>query len=85
MLDIKFIRENREKVKENCKLRNIECDIDCLLELDEKRRELIEKIDELKNEKNLLNEEMKNAADKEGFAVKGKDIIKETGNSDAGI
>lgn len=76
MLDIKFIRENREKVKENCKLRNIECDIDCLLELDEKRRELIKKIDELKNEKNLLNEEMKNAADKEGFAVKGKDIKK---------
>ena len=41
MLDIKFIRENAEKVKENNKNRRIEADVDRLLELDVQRREPI--------------------------------------------
>ncbi len=76
MLDIKFIRENAKAVKENCKNRNIKCDIDRLLELDEKRRELILKIDELKAEKNRLNDEMKKGGKKDEIIEKGK-IIKE--------
>ena len=47
---------------------------DRLLELDEKRREMIQKIEELKNEKNRLNEEMKSAADKKEIIEKGKNI-----------
>ncbi len=63
MLDIKYIRENKDAVKKNCELRNIKCDIDRLLELDEKRRKLIiEKSRNLKEKKNKLNDEMKNAA-----------------------
>ncbi|MEK7149946.1 MAG: serine--tRNA ligase [Patescibacteria group bacterium] len=76
MLDIKFIRENKDAIKENCKNRNIKCDIDRLLELDEKRRELILKIDELKAEKNRLNDEMKKGGKKDEIIEKGK-IIKE--------
>lgn len=72
MLDTKFIRENKEAVKKNCQLRNIKCDIDRLLELDEKRRELIGQIGELKEKKNAINEKMKSAT------VEAKaDIIKE--------
>jgi seryl-tRNA synthetase len=74
MLDIKYIRENKEAVKKNCELRNIKCDIDRLLELDEERRDYIQKIDELKNEKNLLNDEMKSAGDKKEIIEKGKNI-----------
>ena len=74
MLDIKFIRENKDAVKENCKNRNIKCDIDRLLELDEKRRELILKIDELKAEKNRLNDEMKKGGDKAEIIEKGKKV-----------
>src|SRR3989344_8909809 len=41
MLDIKYIRENVEAVKENTKYRKVEVDIDRLLELDGQRRERI--------------------------------------------
>lgn len=52
MLDIKFIRENSELIKENCKNRLSKVDIDRLLELDKKRRESIEKIEELRAKRN---------------------------------
>ncbi len=74
MLDIKFIRENKEAVEKNCELRNIRCDIDRLLELDEKRRKMIKEIDELKEKKNKLSDEMKNTSDKEAIIARGKEI-----------
>jgi seryl-tRNA synthetase len=52
MLDLKIIRENPDKVKENCKNRLVEVDIDKLLELDEQRRSAVAKIDELRAERN---------------------------------
>ena len=55
MLDIKFIRENQKEVKKNCENRNIKCDIDKLLQLDEKRKNLIQYVEELNAEKNKLN------------------------------
>ncbi|MEK7542241.1 MAG: serine--tRNA ligase [Patescibacteria group bacterium] len=57
MLDIKFIRENPEKVKEGCKKRNVECDVDKILELDKKRREFLQKIEGLKAQQNKLRKE----------------------------
>ena len=35
MLDIKFIRENTDAIKQNCRNRNVKVDVDFLLELDE--------------------------------------------------
>lgn len=52
MLDLKIIRENPEKVKENCKNRLVEVDIDRLLKLDEQRRGAVVRIDELRAERN---------------------------------
>lgn len=52
MLDLKIIRENPEKVKENCKNRLVEVDIDRLLKLDEQRRGAGVRIDELRAERN---------------------------------
>lgn len=72
MLDIKFIRENKGKVIENCKNRNIKCDIEQLLELDEKRRSLIIKIDDLKAEKNQLNDKIQAGGDKKEIIERGK-------------
>jgi len=54
MLDIKFIRENPEKVKEGIQKKGAEVDIEKILKLDRKRRELIQKIENLKAEKNKL-------------------------------
>jgi seryl-tRNA synthetase len=45
MLDIKFIREYPGIVKENCKNRLVKVDIDKLLDLDKKNRELMAEID----------------------------------------
>jgi len=77
MLDIKFIRENAEEVKKNCELRNIQCDIDRMLELDEKRRKSLQYIEELKAEKNKINDLMKLSKDgkeKEQLIEQGKSI-----------
>jgi len=52
MLDIKLIRENPDKIKENCQNRLADVDIDKLLKLDEERREVIVKIDDLRAKRN---------------------------------
>ncbi|MDA1337187.1 MAG: serine--tRNA ligase [bacterium] len=54
MLDLKYIRENPEKVEEGCKKKNVECDISKILELDKKKREFLQKIEELRAEQNKL-------------------------------
>ncbi len=63
MLDIKFIRENKEKVKAGCKNKNVDVDIDKLLLLDSKRRGLIAKIEKIREEKN--NSSGKNISEEE--------------------
>ncbi|MBF0122586.1 MAG: serine--tRNA ligase [Candidatus Omnitrophica bacterium] len=58
MLDLRFIRENVLRVREGLAAKNAVGRLDELLALDEKRRELIVKIDELKAKKNAANEEI---------------------------
>lgn len=53
MLDIDFIRQNPEIVKKAVTDKGIDLDIDKLLELDQKRRELILRVDELRKQRNL--------------------------------
>ncbi len=60
MLDIKFIRENIALVKEALVAKGLSFDLEFFLSLDEKRREIIRRIDELRNKKNMANEEIKN-------------------------
>ena len=57
MLDIKFIRENPEKVKKACKNKGFDVDIDKLLELDKKRRSNIINIETLQARQNKLGKE----------------------------
>jgi seryl-tRNA synthetase len=52
MLDIKYIRENVEEVRQNCKNRGLKVDIDKLLELDKKRLTLLGEVEKLRSEKN---------------------------------
>jgi len=52
MLDLKFIRENPELVKAGIAKRNDHTDIDKILELDSKRREIIRTVEQLKSDKN---------------------------------
>ncbi|MFA5047669.1 MAG: serine--tRNA ligase [Patescibacteria group bacterium] len=55
MLDIKVIRDNPDKIKENCQNRLAEVDIDHLIELDNQRREVIAQMDKLRAQRNLAS------------------------------
>jgi len=52
MLDIKFIRQNQEVVRKAIQNKNVDLDLDKLLALDGRRRELIESSETLKAEQN---------------------------------
>jgi len=57
MLDIKFIRENPEKVKQGCQKKQVEIDIDTLLALDKRRREMLQEIESLRAEQNRISKQ----------------------------
>lgn len=52
MLDIQFIRENIDKVKKAAKDKGSDVNLDELLQVDQKRRDLISKVDSLRHERN---------------------------------
>ncbi len=55
MLDINFIRQNPEKVKKGCLKKQVDIDINRLLELDEKRIGELKKIEALRAEQNKIS------------------------------
>lgn len=77
MLDIKFIKEQKEKVKIAAIKKGIEVDIDALLELNEKRVVLLQEIEELSSLKNGINDlikSAKNESERKEIIEKGKEI-----------
>jgi len=56
MLDLKFIRENLEVVKNKLSQRNLEIDLDRIIEIDQRRREIIQEVETLRNERNMVSE-----------------------------
>ncbi|MFH0855973.1 MAG: serine--tRNA ligase [Candidatus Omnitrophota bacterium] len=58
MLDIKFIREKAELVKQALKNRNLHLDLDAFIKLDGKRREILGKLEDLRAERNKANDEI---------------------------
>nr|AIF04890.1 seryl-tRNA synthetase (SARS, serS) [uncultured marine thaumarchaeote KM3_177_A10] len=55
MLDMKMIRENPENIRKMLKDRAVQFDLDLLLELDKKRREMIISTDNLRKKKNEMS------------------------------
>ena len=55
MLDIKFIRENKDIVAAGAKKKHIDIDIDRLLVVDDMRKELQQKIDDKRAEQNIAS------------------------------
>ena len=55
MLDLNFIRESPEKVKEACQKKQVKIDVDKILELDKKKRELMTSLESLKAEQNKIS------------------------------
>ena len=58
MLDIKLFRENPQKIKDSLKRRKAEDRVDEVIELDKKRRDLLYKTEQLKNQQNMVSKEI---------------------------
>ena len=58
MLDMKFVRDNPEKVMEAVRKRNSELNLDEFLALDKERREITQQVEALKNERNTASKEI---------------------------
>ena len=56
MLDIKFIRENKDLVKEAAHKKHVDVDIDGLLKVDDERRELLASVEKKRAEQNAVSD-----------------------------
>ncbi len=77
MLDINFIRQNAEIVKDACKKKGVKIDIDHLLKVDKKRRELLAVLEKARAEKNRASKEIqqtKNQKEKKAIISRMKEV-----------
>ncbi len=58
MLDIAFIRENPDLIREAARKKHVAFDVDKLLQVDEKRRALIKEVDDFRAEQNKRSDEV---------------------------
>jgi len=82
MLDIKFIRENPGIIKKACQDKQVRVDIDELLDVDKRKKEALQALEDMRSQKNKANKEIQEAGDEK---EKNKIILKMReldGNSD---
>jgi len=58
MLDLRFIRENAEAVRQALQNRNLQIDLDALLSADGRRRQVLGEVEALRAEKNKANDQI---------------------------
>ncbi|MCK5416299.1 serine--tRNA ligase [Candidatus Parcubacteria bacterium] len=80
MLDIKYIRDNVDKVQKAAKNKNIDVDIDELIKIDKKRRKIQSQIDELRAKRNELAQIVKGGKPTNEQIKEGKNIKEEIAN-----
>lgn len=85
MLDIKFIRENTEAVKANLVNRHNDFDLDEVIELDRKRRELLQMTEALKSERNAETKKIALAKKNKEDASAAISAMREVGTKIAAI
>ncbi len=77
MLDINYIRANRRKVEDAIHNKGYEIDLTEILALDDERKSLSQKIDDLRQERNKISAQMKNGKPDKELIEKGKALKKE--------
>jgi seryl-tRNA synthetase len=77
MLDIQFIRDNRELVKEKSQQKGYVVDVDRLLELDGERRTRVTQAEELRRRRNEQAASLKNGKPSEEQIAAGKQLKEE--------
>ena len=58
MLDIKFIRENKDIVQAGAKKKHVEIDVDKLITLDDERLKILKEVEELRSEVNKVSNDI---------------------------
>ncbi len=76
MLDIQFIRDNRELVQLKAKQKGYDVDIDQLLGFDVRRRELLTEVEDIRKRRNAISDSMKGAKPTDELIAQGK-LLKE--------
>ncbi len=74
MIDIKLLRENPELVKDSTKKKGYDVDIDLVLELDARKRQLQQKADELRSQRNDISAKMKGGKPEAELIQQGKEV-----------
>ncbi len=74
MLDINYIRANRQKVEDAIRNKAYEIDLDEILKLDDARKELSREIDALRQERNQISAQMKGGKPAPELIEKGKEL-----------
>ncbi len=89
MLDIKFIRENQELVKDSIKNRALKIDLDGVIKIDDERRKALTEFEELASQRNKANDEigilLKEKKDAKIKIASMKEISKRIGELEAQI
>lgn len=80
MLDIRFIRENAEAVKAAMKNRKADVDVDAVLALDARRREMVSEAEGLKAERNKISKNIGKIIQEGGDAEAIKAQVREMGD-----
>jgi len=75
MLDIKFIRDNVDLVKNICVNKGLQLDIDKLVNLDEQKRQLQIKVETIRAKRNEINDRMKDQRNDD--LIKQSKLLKE--------
>jgi seryl-tRNA synthetase len=75
MLDIKLIRENPQKVSDGCQKKGIEVNIARLLEVDKKRKDVLQALEDMRSKKNQANRDIQGGkGDKEKIIMQMREL-----------
>ncbi len=77
MLDLKFIREHADQVRENTKNRLVEVDVNTVIDLYDRRNALLKQLEELRARRNETARQMKavpSASEREALIEEGKQL-----------
>jgi len=77
MLDLKFVRDNAERVSLMLRDRQVDLDLKPFLELDEDRRSILKEVEELKRRRNVASEEIARIKKEHGNATERIEEMRE--------